>query len=187
MQPVKIVIRDMPSSPALEDHIRKKAQKLAQYYHRINTVQVVVDVPQKHKRQGKLFNVRIDLTVPGKELVANRKLDEDVYIAIRDAFAALIRQLECYARKRRGDVKAHVHDSENYGYIKKLFSDDGYGFIEGIDGNEFYFNNTSVAHPSFEKLEIGDIVQFVGMTGDDGLQAFRITKEKKNNLQEETS
>jgi ribosomal subunit interface protein len=94
MQPVKIVIRDMPNSPALEDHIRKKADKLSQFYDRINAFQIVIEIPQKHKRNGKLFNVRIDMTVPGKELVVNRKLDQDVYVAIRDAFDALLRKLE---------------------------------------------------------------------------------------------
>jgi ribosomal subunit interface protein len=184
MQPVKIVIRDMPNSPAIEDHIRKKAQKLSQFNQRINNFRVVVEVPQKHKRQGKLFNVRIDLTVPGRELVINRKLDEDVYIAIRDAFAALIRQLESYAQKRRGDVK--THESANYGYVKRLFLDEGYGFIQGVDGNEFYFSPTNVTYPSFDQLAIGDIVEFVSMPSGDGLQAHHVTKEKKNHVKEET-
>jgi ribosomal subunit interface protein len=183
MQPVKIVIRDMPNSPALEDHIRKKAEKLAQYYNRINTFQVVIEIPQKHKRNGKLFNVRIDLTVPGRELVVNRKLDQDVYVAIRDAFHALLRQLETYSRKRRGDVKSH--DDANYGYVTKLFPNEGYGFIQSLDGNELYFSTTNVTHPSFSDLTIGDAVQFIGITGDEGWQAHRVTKEKKTNLIEE--
>ncbi len=177
MQPVKIVIRDIPSSPALEDHIRKKAEKLTHYYNHINSCQVVIDVPQKHKRQGKLFNVRIDLTVPGKELIVNRKLDEDVYIAVRDAFAALLRQLENYSRKRRGDVK--THENGNHGYISKIFSHDGYGFIQGIDGNEYYFSVTNMSPTQFEKLTIGDSVQFFSVTADDGFHAHHVTIERK--------
>lgn len=183
MQPVQIVIRDIPSSPALESHIRKKAEKLAQYYDRINSCQVAVDVPQKHKRQGKLFKVRIDLTVPGKELVVNRKFDEDVYVAIRDAFDALFRQLECYARKRRGDVK--THESANLGYVNKLFPEEGYGFIQAVDGSEFYFSMSNVSYPRFEQLLIGDIVQFIGATGGEGMQAHHVVKDKKNYLVEE--
>jgi ribosomal subunit interface protein len=183
MQPVKIVIRDMPNSPALESHIRKKAEKLAQFYNRINTFQVVVDIPQKHKHNGKMFNVRIDLTVPGRELVVNRNLDQDVYVAIRDAFHALLRQLETYVRKRRGEVKSHDH--ANYGHVTKLFPDEGYGFIQSVDGNELYFSYTNVTHPTFDNLIIGDAVQFIGVTSNEGWQAHRITKEKKNNLTEE--
>jgi len=48
------------------------------------------------------------LTVPGAELVANHTQHEDVYVAIRDAFDAMSRQLEDYARKQRGEVKTHA-------------------------------------------------------------------------------
>src|SRR5687768_2352095 len=104
MLPVQITIRDMPFSSTLENHIRKKAEKLNQFYQRINSCKIVIHVVQKHKHQGKLFSIHIDLTVPGKEIVVNRKLNEDVYIAIRDGFHAIVRQLENYARKQRGDV-----------------------------------------------------------------------------------
>jgi len=183
MRPVKVVIRDMPNSPALEDHVRRKAEKLSQYYNHINSFHVVIEVPQKHKRQGKLFGVRIDLHVPGKDIVVNRKLDEDVYVAIRDAFDALLRQLESYTRKRRGDIKSH--DTANYGHITKIFPDEGYGFIECVDGNELYFSVTNVTYPSFDQLTIGDPVQFLGITGDEGMQAHRVTKAKKTSPEEQ--
>jgi ribosome-associated translation inhibitor RaiA len=70
---------------------------------------VVIEMPQRHKHQGKLHSVRIDLAVPGTELVANHAQDEDVYVALRDAFASITRQLEEYARKRRGEVKSHAN------------------------------------------------------------------------------
>ncbi|MES2216917.1 MAG: ribosome-associated translation inhibitor RaiA [Pseudomonadota bacterium] len=183
MQPVKIVIRDVENSPALEEHLRRKAEKLSHYYNHINNIHIVVEVPQKHKRNGKLFNVRIDLSVPGKELVVNRKLDEDVYVAVRDAFDALLRQLETYSRKRRGDIKNH--DNANFGHVTRIFPQEGYGFILSLDGNELYFSNTNVTHPSFEQLVIGDPVQFLGITGPEGWQAHRVTKEKKSTMAEE--
>src|SRR4051812_48068488 len=100
MQLIQVTIRDVPHSGALEDHIEKKAEKLTRFYQRINSCRVVVEQSQKHKHQGKLFRVCVDLTVPGKELVVNRKKNEDVYLAIRDAFSAIERQLEDYARKQ---------------------------------------------------------------------------------------
>ncbi len=182
MQAIKIVIRDMQSSPALEENIRKRAEKVTQYCDRINTFQVVIDVPQKHKHNGKLFCVRIDLTVPGRELVVNRKLDQDVYVAVRDAFHALIRQLEAYSSKRRGDVKRHDH--ANYGHVTKLFPEEGYGFIQSLDGNELYFSTTNVTHPTFQDLSIGDAVQFLGISSTEGWQAHRVTKEKNHHTME---
>lgn len=183
MQAIKVIIRDMPNSPALEEHIRRKADKLNQYYHRIQSCKIAVGMPQKHKHTGKLFSVRIDLTVPGRELVVNRKMDEDVYVAIRDAFHAIVRQLDSYACKRRGDVKSH--ESANFGYVSKLFPNEGYGFIQGMDGNEFYFSLTNVTYPDFDHLLIGDMVQFLGITSGEGFQAHRVTKEKKTALVDE--
>jgi len=106
--PLQITLRDMPHSEAVESRIRQRAEKLNRFYDRIMGCRVVVEMPQRNRHQGKLHSVRIDLTVPGGELVVNRVQDEDVYIAIRDAFDAAGRQLEDYARKRRGEVKNHV-------------------------------------------------------------------------------
>ena len=180
MLPVQITVRDMPNSPALEDHLRKKANKLNQFYDHINSCKIVIHIPQKHKHQGKLFSVNIDLSVPGKDLVVNRKLDEDVYIAIRDAFLAVQRQLERYARKRRGDVK--THELLLHGVITKKFIDEGFGFIQGNDGSEFYFSPTNVSYPDFAQLQLGDTVQFIAVPQSEGMQAHRVTRLKNNNL-----
>ena len=105
--PLQITIRDMENSEALETHIREKAHKLDEFFNQIMSCRVVVEIPHKHHNQGKMFNVRIDIGVPGKEIVVNHDKSEDVYIALRDAFNAASRQLEDYARKIRGDVKTH--------------------------------------------------------------------------------
>ena len=105
--PLQITIRDVEHSDALETHIRDKAKKLDEFFNHIMSCRVVVEVPHKHHHQGKQFNVRIDIGVPGSEIVVNRDHAEDVYVALRDAFDAAKRQLEDYARKIRGDVKTH--------------------------------------------------------------------------------
>lgn len=105
--PLQITIRGIEHSDALETHIRDKANKLDEFFDRIMSCRVVVEVPHKHHHQGKQFTVRIDIGVPGSEIVVNRDHAEDVYVALRDAFDAAKRQLEDYARKIRGDVKTH--------------------------------------------------------------------------------
>ena len=178
MQPVQITIRDLPNSLALEDHIRRKAEKLSQFCQKIQSCRIVITIPQKHKHQGKLFCVRIDLTVPGKELAVNRKMDEDVYIAIRDAFHALQRRLETYECKKRGYVKKH--NESIHGHVSKLFANEGYGFIQGTDGNEYYFSLSNVAYPDFGQLKLGDGVEFLGIPGSEGAQAHHVIKEREN-------
>lgn len=106
--PLQVTFRDMPASAAVEARIREKTDKLNRFYDRIMSCRVVVELAQRHKHQGKLHSVRIDLTVPGAELVANHAQHEDVYVALRDAFGAIARQLEDYARRTRGEVKTHA-------------------------------------------------------------------------------
>ena len=43
--------------------------------------------------------------MPGQEIVVNHEHDEDVYVALRDAFDAAKRRLEDYARIRRGETR----------------------------------------------------------------------------------
>jgi len=97
--PLQITFRDMPHSDALDAHIRDKAHKLEQVFADIVSYRVVVEQPARHQQQGKPFNVRIDLGVPGSEIVVDRQQNEDVYVALRDAFDAAKRQLENYARQ----------------------------------------------------------------------------------------
>lgn len=104
---VQITLHGLPASEALEAHIRDKVAKLEEFYPQITGCRVTVEQPAKHKHQGKLFSVRVDVRVPGSEVVVNRDQDEDVYVALRDAFDAAKRQLEDYGRKQRGETKHH--------------------------------------------------------------------------------
>ena len=106
---LKITFRGVPHSAALEEKIREKVDKVEQLYDRITACHVVIDAPHRHHRKGKSFNVRIDLSVPGQELTISRdraKGDShaDVYVALRDAFAAAARQLEDYSERQRERV-----------------------------------------------------------------------------------
>jgi len=104
--PLQITFRDMDPSPAIDERIRQQAMKLEQFHERISGCRVVVEASHRRHRKGKIYHVRIDLTVPGAELVISRdrELDhahEDVYVAIRDAFDAARRQLADTAPERR--------------------------------------------------------------------------------------
>ncbi|MCL5669626.1 MAG: HPF/RaiA family ribosome-associated protein [Gammaproteobacteria bacterium] len=174
--PLQITFRDMPPSPAVEARIRQKVQKLESFYDRIMGCRVVVNMPQKHHHQGKLYNVRIDITVPGGEIAVNRQPDEDVYVALRDAFNAAGRQLEDYAREQRGDVK--THETPHHARVVKLFPEEDCGFIETLDGEQIYFHRNSVVHPPFDHLKIGTEVLFIEEQGEKGPQAKLVTVGK---------
>lgn len=175
-RPLQIVIRDMPPSEAIEAHIREKVEKLESFYPHIVGCRATVEIAGKHKTQGKKYNVRLDITVPGSELVVNRDMHEDVYVALRDAFDAAKRQLEDYGRRQRGDIK--VHELANHGQVARLFPDEGCGFIETPDGRELYFSRENVIHPGFDDLEIGSEVQFLEEVAGEGMQAKRVSVGK---------
>ncbi len=170
--PLQITFRDVPHSDAIEAAIREKAEKLDRFYDRIMAVRAVVGTIQRHHHQGKLFNLRLDITVPGGEIVINRDRAEDIYVAIRDAFDAAKRKLEDYARRQRGEIK--THEVEQRGRIARLFPEEGYGFIATPTGQELYFHRFNVVHPEFEHLKVGDEVRFLEETADEGLQANRV-------------
>jgi len=106
--PLQVTFREMDPSPAVDERVREKAAWLEQFCDDVTACHVVVEERHRHQHQGRLFHVRIDLTVPNKVLIVNRdppehQAHEDVYVAIRDAFDAARRQLEDYVRERRGD------------------------------------------------------------------------------------
>jgi cold shock CspA family protein len=132
-----------------------------------------------------LYHVRIDLTVPGAELVASREphdnhAHEDVYVAIRDAFDAMRRQLEAHARRQRGDIK--THDTPPHGRIVELNSDGDFGRIETPDGRLIYFHRNSVMEAAFDRLDIGDRVHFAETMGELGPQASTVHLEGKRHV-----
>jgi ribosomal subunit interface protein len=175
--PLQVTFRNIPSSEAIETHIKEKAAKLDRFYDRIMSCRVVVDSTQRRQRQGKLFGVRIDITVPRKELAVTREENEDVYVAIRDAFDAACRRLEEHGRRERGDTK--IHEGPQSGRILRLFSDELYGFIETPDEREIYFHGNSVLNGDFVRLKVGTEVAFVEEQGTDGPQAARVSVSRR--------
>lgn len=101
---LQITVREMPHSDALEAEIRRKVAGLERVHPRITTIRATVAAPHQRHQQGNLFTVKLELAVPGKDIVVNRDHAEDVYVALRDAFQAARRQLvEQVERGQRAD------------------------------------------------------------------------------------
>jgi len=121
----------MSPSPAIESDIMEKVRNLEKFHSRIISCRVVVNAPHKHKHKGKLYQIHIDIGIPGERIVVSRDAGfdyahEDVYVAIRDSFDAAKRKLEDYVRKRSGFRSKH-HPTTESGEVVRLFYDDGYG------------------------------------------------------------
>ncbi len=173
--PLQITARNFDLTETIEDAIRKKAQKLDLFYDQIMRCRVLVEAPHWHQHKGVLFNTRIEITVPGGEIVINREPHEELYVSIGDAFHAAQRQIEDYTRQQRGDVKHHEETPR--AIVSTLFPERGYGFLTTIDGREFYFHKNSVLGDKFKDLKIGMKVRFVEELGEKGPQASTVKVE----------
>lgn len=92
--PLQIILRDMIRSDTLDAKIRSEALKLERRYPRLTSCRISVDEERKRTRPGRLFAVHIDVRAPGHvDVVSSQKQNEDVYVAVRDAFDAVKRQL----------------------------------------------------------------------------------------------
>ena len=186
-EPLQITFRGLDHSDAIERRLRAKVAKLEKFYDQITSCHVLVERKHKHHHKGNLWAVRIELRLPDQNIVAggersHRRAHEDVYVAIRDAFDAAVRQVEDYARRRRGDEKWHA--VPDHGRVVRLFSGEGYGFVERPDGTQVYFHENSVVGGQFQSLTVGDEVRIVEAEpqGDLGPQASTVTPIGKHHL-----
>jgi len=185
--PLQVTFRHMETSEALLADIEEKAEKLDRFSDQIMACRVVVEAPHQHHHKGNLFHISVDLTVPGGEIVASRTADEhhaheDVYVAVRDAFNAVKRQLEDHVRKQKHKVK--LHTPPPHGKVLKVFPDEGYGIIAGADGKEVYFHRNSVLEEKFDELEPDSEVRFAEEEGDEGPQASSVALVGKHHIVE---
>ena len=104
--PLQVTFRNFSRSEAVEERIRGKMAKLEALHPRIVSCHVVVEELDRHQHKGRQFNVRLDLRIPGHEVAVDREHDEDVYVALRDAFDAAGRQLDEVADTTRKAKRA---------------------------------------------------------------------------------
>lgn len=173
--PVEISFRGIPRWEKAEAEVRARAAELERF-DRITSCRVLIEAPHRRQQKGQHYHVRIDLTVPGREIVVKRdptqpRSHEDPYLAIRDAFRAARRQVQDYVRERRGLVK--THEAPPHGRVTKLFPEEGYGFVETADGEEVYFHRNAV-FDGFDALEVGSEVRFTEEQGERGPQAASV-------------
>ena len=201
--PLQITFRNMESSQEVKGWIQEEANKLDEFHGKITGCRVVVELPNRRRKAGNLYHVRVDLTVPGGEMVVKRqpnlralpgRMDKeatkslevkvphkDLRQAINDAFGAMRRRLQDYSRRRRHEVK--THEGPPLGRVTRLFPEEGYGFLESADGREIYFHKNSVLNSGFDRLETGSMVSFTEEKGERGPQASTLKLVRRKSAQ----
>lgn len=153
--PLQITFRNVKSSAMVEEWIQAEAAKLKTFYSQIMACRVAIEVPHRHHKNGKSFHIRIDLTLPGKEIVIERepvpirrprtigegdaliKLHampphHDLHLVIHGAFKAAARRIHDFARYQRGHVRAREQSS--VANVRRILPEEGYGFLNAGDG-----------------------------------------------------
>ena len=183
--PLEIHFRHLAHSEALETHIRHQVDKLGKFHPSLHNGHVTIEQLHRHHTQGNHFHVRMGVKVPGHELIADRQPDQnhaytDVYVAIRDAFDAMRRQLEELVRHQQGHVKQH--EERPHGHITEIAPDKTFGRIESVDGRWLYFHRNSLVGEDLDKLQIGTPVYYVEDIGDEGPQASSVHPIGKHHI-----
>lgn len=190
--PVQITYRNMKHSEAIDTQIRTEAAKLDEFFDKIVSCRVMVEIPHQHRDRGNSFHIRIALEVPGREIVVNhqptlhrhavaigesknlkrQEVDaphKDFYVALHDAFRTVRRQLQDYVARLRNETKEHIETPE--GSVTRLFPELDYGFISVPDGREVYFHRNSLRNGDFDLLTPGVRVRFAEEPGEQGPHA----------------
>lgn len=193
--PAQIKFHGLAHSDTLEAEIRERITWLEQFYSRIVGCRVLVEVPHRHRHDGRHFHVRIEVTVPGGAPIvvshepslhgplkdveeAEHHKDTEIEsvhryarVAVHQAFDVARRRLQDFAREQRGVVK--THEVPAHGEITEISAVEGHGFIQAGE-RRIYFTRASVLEDAFDELEVETPVAFVEEKGEKGPQASTV-------------
>jgi cold shock CspA family protein/ribosome-associated translation inhibitor RaiA len=180
--PIEIGFHNIPSIPWAEEEIRARIAKLEQIFDRLIACRVRVD--QRVNKENVPPVVRIEMGVPGKDLVVSHEPDflqhkfqkPDLRNAINEAFRIAEDQLAEYKRQLQGRSKVIHHDGPNQflGQVAEIDPAGDFGFILTKEGGMLYFHRNSLLSGDFGSLRRGDEVHYVEEMGDTGPTASKV-------------
>jgi hypothetical protein len=105
--PLQVAFHGLSPSDAVKGLIEEKVAWLERFCERITACRVVVEPVHHRHEQGNPYRVRIDLAVPGSQIVVDRQSPahgarDDLDTVIRDAFDIVRRGLDDYVGRQRG-------------------------------------------------------------------------------------
>ena len=178
--PLEIAFKHVEPTASMEELIRKRVDRLSRYNRDLIACRIAVEAPHRSGNAEAVgHRVRIEVSVPGDELVVSRDRDfpeeeYDPYAAIRSAFSAMESQLKSHAGRQQSQRQPRSRPP--HAVVLRKFPEDGYGFLRAADGREIYFHQNSVVNDRFDELEVGEEVRFEASMGRDGPQASTVAQ-----------
>lgn len=113
MTPLQLTFHGIDPSDAITEYVHKRAAKLENFADNITSMRVALEAPHRHQTHGNHYRVRIDVKVPGHELVVGRdpgdkRTNEDLYAAIDTAFDDAQRVLHDHSERQREGRRSRV-------------------------------------------------------------------------------
>jgi ribosomal subunit interface protein len=166
---VEITFNEVDHSDAVEARIRERVAKLLAMGENIRRCKVCVRAPHRCGHKPVAYVIDLSVQMSGTSLHVDQRPGDDnahtdIYVAIRDAFNAMERQLRKWKEQHKG--RPHPLESPLQGRIASL---DGYadcGQIATTDGRLIYFHRNSVAEDGYDGLNEGDAVELSVDTKD---------------------
>lgn len=179
-EPLEIAFHNVESSDAVEAAIRERFAKLEKLCDRLIACRISVEALHKQHRKGNIYEVHIDMLVPGAELAVSKQpqkakeryANPDVYTSIREAFDAAERQLKRYKRQLREDLQPQ--NTLFQGQVAEMHPEEDYGYLLTKDGALLYFHRNAVLDGNFDTMQMGDVVHYIETMGETGPTAVKV-------------
>jgi cold shock CspA family protein/ribosome-associated translation inhibitor RaiA len=170
---LKIEAKNLDLRKSWQEKIDEERDKLIRHYASLVLhLRVTIEATPGYKEGG--YEVRLVATVPN-DTVAVKRWGESVRSLLVEAFDVLGSQLKEIVKKKQNHKTAKVQgatvDNKASGIIRKIVSDESYGFIVTNDKLDVFFHANSLKDAAMSDLSEGDEVMFAMEEGDKGLQA----------------
>lgn len=177
--PLEVSYHGLSRTPALDELIEDHVTKLEMVCDHLMSCRIGIRQEQKRRNTANPYRIRIEMRVPpNHNIVVNhetglKEAADDLTTGMKNAFKIAQRRLKNLVEKQLGVTKKHP-EQETTALVRKIFREEGYGFLQSIDGDEIYFHRNSVINDDFDQLEVGTGVHYLAELGEDGLQASTV-------------
>ena len=100
LTPLEISFHGLERSDAVDARVRERFKRIEEHFDRITHARVLITAPARRAPLPKFFHIKIEIGVPGhRPIMVNHEPEAghahtDVMLAVRDAFAAALRQVD---------------------------------------------------------------------------------------------
>jgi ribosomal subunit interface protein len=170
---------NIDASPAVDDLVHRRLARLEQREARITGCDVTLEAPQKRKRHGRVFRVRLNLHMPGPDLSISREVaqgsaQDDLMLAVNRAFSAAETALK-KRKKTMAGIEVKHHPPVLHGLIEEFEPELGHGWLRADDGRRVYFQRDSLTSDDWDRLSKGSRLRFRETEGDKGPFAVSVS------------